>query len=480
MTRTAAPSPRPLRSETPLAAVATRARGALGSYAEGAVGALALTGIVTGALGVALAGAERPSFLSPSRLHGDAPWLAGPLAGRWPSLTHLVGSLRWDVTLALLAMTACWALAVACAQRVRLPGVLAAVALSDLALTLAPPFSLTDTFNYLHYGRMLPLFGLNPYTALPIQAAADPAYPYSTWHHLPSPYGPLFTLLMELLAPFGLATAYWILKVAIGLAALAVAGLTVALARALGRDPARAVAFVALNPLVLVYGVGGVHNDVLFMALLLGGALLAVRRRELLGGSAWAFAAAIKLSAGLAIPVLVAGAGRRGRAAIGVALGGAAMLVMTWLAFRGHLPNDADQARLVASLSAPNLLGLAAGRGGLDAQLRGELDVALVLVSAGLVLWTWRTRDWITATAWAMALLIVTLGWAMPWYVLWVLPFAALSRRAAPRAAAIALTVFLLAVWAPATPPLLHRLGARPGATAVGRDNARFLHTLLR
>jgi peptide/nickel transport system permease protein len=46
------------------------------------------------------------------------------------------------------------------------------------------------------------------------------------------------------------------------------------LARRLGRDPAAAVALVALNPLVLVYGVGGVHNDVLFMALLLGGALL--------------------------------------------------------------------------------------------------------------------------------------------------------------------------------------------------------------
>jgi hypothetical protein len=480
MTRAAVPSPRPLGSENPQTAVATRARGALGPIAEGAAGALALTGIVTGALGIALAAAERPSFLAPPRLHGDAPWLAGPLAGRWPRLTEVVGSLRWDVTLALMAMTACWALAVACAPRVRLAGVLAAVAVADVVSTLPPPFSLSDTFNYLHYGRMLPLYGLNPYTALPLQAAADPSYAYSTWHHLPSPYGPLFTLTTELLAPLGLATAYWTLKIAIGLAALAVAGLTVALARALGRDPARAVAFVALNPLVLVYGIGGVHNDVLFMALLLGGALLALRRREVLGGSAWAFAVAIKLSAGLAIPVLVAGASRRGRAAAGVALGGGAMLVLTWLAFAGRLPNIGDQAKLVASLSLPNLLGVAAGRGGLDAQLRGELDVALVLISIGLVAWTWRTRDWVTATAWTLTLLIVTLGWAMPWYVLWVLPFAALSERAAPRAAAIALTVFLLAVWAPATEPLLHRLGARPGATDVGREHSRFLETLLR
>jgi hypothetical protein len=481
MTRTAVPSHGLFnRPVPPTSAVATRARGAFGPIVEGAVGALALTGIVAGACGIALAAAERPSFLAPPTLHGDAPWLAGPLAGAWPSLTRSVGALRWDVTLALLAMTACWALAVACASRVRLLGVLVAAGLADLALTLSPPFSLGDTFNYLHYGRMLPLFGLNPYTSLPIQASADPAYPYSTWHHLPSPYGPLFTLLTELVAPLSLAAAYWILKALTGLCALALAVLTAALARALGREPARAVAVVALNPLVLVYGVGGVHNDVLFMALLLGGALLALKRRELLGGSAWAAAAAIKLSAGLAIPILIAGSGRRGRAAAGVALGGAAMLLMTWLAFHGHLPNDATQAKLVAGLSLPNLLGLAAGHGGLDAQLREQLQIALALGAVALIVWTWRTRDWPPAVAWAMTLLVVTLGWAMPWYVLWVLPFAALARRGAPRAAVIALTVFLLAIWAPATAPLLHRLGAHPTHTATGRANNRFMQRLLR
>jgi hypothetical protein len=464
----------------PLSAVATRARGALGPLAEGAVGAIAMTGVVTGALGVALAAAERPSFLAPPRLHGDAPWLAGPLAGMWPRLTHVIGSLQWDFTLTLLAMTACWALAVACAPRMRLTAVFVAVGLSVFVLTLAPPFSLTDTFNYLHYGRMQPLYGLNPYAALPIQAATDQAYAYSTWHHLLSPYGPLFTVFTEVLARFSLPTAYWILKIVIGLAALAVAALTAALARELGREPARAVAFVGLNPLVLVYGVGGVHNDVLFMALLLGGALLTFKRHEALGGSAWAAAVAVKLSAGLAIPILLAGSARRGRAAIGLALGGAAMLLMTWLEFQGHLPNDTDQARLVANLSLPNLLGIAAGHGGLDAQLRGELDVALVLLTLGLMIWTWRTRDWVTGAAWGFALLILTLGWAMPWYVLWVLPFAALSRRAGPRAIAIALTIFLLAIWVPATGPFLHQRHLSPGATAVGRDNARFMHRLLR
>jgi hypothetical protein len=435
---------------------------------------------VAGATVIALVAAERPSFLAPPRLHGDAPWLAGPLAGRWPELTTAIGSLRWDVTLVLLAMTVCWVLAAACAPRAGLGMVLLAVVAADLVFTLAPPFSLTDTFNYLHYGRMLPLYGLDPYTVLPIQANADVAYRYSTWHHLTSPYGPLFTLGTELLAPLSLPVAYWVLKASVGVAAVAVAVLVALLARRLGRDPARAVAFVALNPLVLVYGIGGVHNDVFFMALLLGGALLALSRRELLGGSAWAAAAAIKLSAGLAIPILVAGSARRGRAAAGVALGGVGVLAVTWLGFRGHLPDDVTQARLVAGLSLPNLVGLALGHGGLDAQLRGQLEVAVAVITIGLTAWTWRTRRWETAAAWAMALLVLSLGWAMPWYVLWVLPFAALARHGAPRAAAIAMTVFLLAVWAPATAPMLHRLGAHPTHTATGRANSRFMRALLR
>ena len=165
-----------------------------------------------------------------------------------------------------------------------------------------------------------------PVHDLPIAAAADPAYPYSApgttsrartgrCSRSPPRRWRAFSLAGRLLGAEGRGGRGGRSRVAV---------LVALLARELGRDPARAVAFVALNPLVLVYGVGGVHNDVFFMALLLGGALLALNRREVLGGGAWAAAAAIKLSAGLAIPILVAGSRRRGRAAAGVALGGAA------------------------------------------------------------------------------------------------------------------------------------------------------------
>jgi hypothetical protein len=358
--------------------------------------------------------------------------------------------------------------------------VLAAVAIAVVVLTLAPPFSLTDTFNYLHYGRMGPLYGLNPYVHLPLEASADPAYVFSTWHHLRSPYGPLFTFGLQGLAHLGLPAAYWTLKAAVGLAALAVAGLVAVLARDHGRDPATAVAFTMLNPLVLVYGVGGVHNDVFVFALLLGGAVLARRRAAALGGGVWAAAVAIKLSAGLALPFLLLGARRRWHALIGLAVGAVAAGVLVLLAFGGHLPNDAEQSKLTMSLSPANLLGIALGRGGIDPALRRDLSVVLVLGTLALAAWAWRTRDWTAGAAWAAVLLLLCLGWVMPWYVLWVLPFAALSTRGAPRAAAIAMTVFLLAIWAPASPPALHRLGAHPGATTTGKVNNRFMHALLR
>ena len=189
---------------------------------------------------------------------------------------------------------------------------------------------------------------------------------------------------------------------------------------------------------------------------------------------------AIKLSAGLALPFLLIGARRRVPTAAGLLAGLAAAAALVSAHYGGHFPNDAQQSQLTMGLSPANLLGLAIGHGGLDAGLRRILEVVLITGTAALAWWTWWTRDWAAGAAWAAVLLLVTLGWVMPWYVLWILPFAALTRRGGPRAAAIALTVFLLAIWVPATGPALHRLGAHVTATPTGRVNNVFLHALLR
>ena len=70
-------------------------------------------------------------------------------------------------------------------------------------------------------------------------------------------------------------------------------------ARLRGIDPVRAVALVGLNPLLIVYGVGGGHNDLLMLLAVAGSRL---RRpglaRERLGGALTMLAIAIKLTGG--------------------------------------------------------------------------------------------------------------------------------------------------------------------------------------
>ena len=118
------------------------------ALAQRAVGAAVLTGIAIVCAGFALAAAERPSFLAPPTLHGrDPAWLAGPLAGHWPALGHAVGTLRWDATLGLLALTALWLLAVALARALGPVVVAVALAVAVTVITLAPPYSLWDSFK---------------------------------------------------------------------------------------------------------------------------------------------------------------------------------------------------------------------------------------------------------------------------------------------------------------------------------------------
>ena len=221
--------------------------------------------IVGLSLAIVLVAAERPSLLSGPAQRGFPGWMVGPLAHRLPGLPDSPPMLQADLTRALALLGLAWLVALLCAPRVPSPIVWGAVVATHVVLLLGPPLSLTDVFNYLHYGRMPATYGVNPYAALPLTVRQDPAYHFSNWHHLPSPYGPLLTLLTEGLAPLSLPTAYWVWKALLLAAALGTLALVALAARRLGRSPQAAVALVGLNPLVLVYGIGGAHNEPLVL-----------------------------------------------------------------------------------------------------------------------------------------------------------------------------------------------------------------------
>src|ERR671934_158598 len=162
-----------------------------------------------------------------------------------------------------------------------------------------PLFS-TDIFNYVAYARMGALYHVNPYLHGASAIAGDPSVPFTgpTWLHTPTAYGPLFTLISYALVPLGVAGTMWALKALTGLAALGCAALVWTCAKRLGLRPVPAMLFFALNPLLLIYAVGGGHNDVLMALPLIAGALLILDGKPELGGAALAAAVAIQGTAG--------------------------------------------------------------------------------------------------------------------------------------------------------------------------------------
>jgi hypothetical protein len=530
-----------------------RARELAGADTGVLTGVLALATIVALSLFVVLMAANRPSILTPTTHIGYFPrWMAGPLGGLLSGFTNNGTTLKYWFTGAVVAMYAGYLVALKRAPRLPARWVVAAIVAAHSIFLLSPPLALTDLFNYVNYGRMEVVHNLNPYTTIPIlEPHNDPSFLLSNWHQLLSPYGPLFTLLTFAVVPLGVAASFWALKAVLAAASLATILLVWQCARLLGRDPLTAIAFVGLNPIVLVWGLGGDHNDFLMMFFIVLGfyLLLLARARtqdpaggeseagrvglageagrvggegearreggrsssalrgwllplsvlDVGAGAAFVTATAIKASGGILIPVVLAGLLRAPRALVQVLSGMIVAVVVvgaaSLLAFGLHIPDLSTQGSLVTSESVPNLIGLAAGAGGESAGLREGLSgvlVALVLACCWLA-WGGRrpaagrpaagsisaAARSITASGWASVALLVTLSWVLPWYVLWVLPLAAVSSSRRLRTAALVIGVYLIVAWAPASGLLWNAIGFHPEKTTLGRLHQRWVKELL-
>jgi hypothetical protein len=67
-----------------------------------------------------------------------------------------------------------------------------------------------------------------------------------------------------------------------------------------------------------------------------------------------------------------------------------------------------------------------------------------------MIVWTWRGHEAIGAAGWAFLALLVSIASLAPWYLVWLLPLAAVGRSRALQAAALAATLCLVAVHLPA------------------------------
>lgn len=223
-----------------------------------------------------------------------------------------------------VGVTALYALFFAAARLARgRPGALGVVAVAVVAAlmqalaVLAPYAVSSDVFSYAIYGRIYAVYGASPYLEAPIRFASDPFYPYVYWMHVPSFYGPLWTLVSGWIVQVAgaaspdegaVGTAILLFRLTQAASALAAALAVFLLLRR--ADPERSLVgavLVAWCPLVVVESGLSAHNDVLMSLLIVVGLVLAWSRRPLLAIAAVAsivLAGLVKLTALALLPLL--------------------------------------------------------------------------------------------------------------------------------------------------------------------------------
>ncbi|MCH0541089.1 polyprenol phosphomannose-dependent alpha 1,6 mannosyltransferase MptB [Streptomyces sp. MUM 203J] len=159
-------------------------------------------------------------------------------------------------------------------------------------LLLAPPLYSADVYSYIAQGAMVveghDVYAAGPSVLDPAGLGGDAAASVGGhWTDTPAPYGPVFLLVAEGVVQ---ATDGRIVPAVLGMRLVAVGALALivwALLRLAPRGARDGALWLgALNPLMIVHVVGGMHNDGLMIALLLAGAALALRGRRWIAGSA--------------------------------------------------------------------------------------------------------------------------------------------------------------------------------------------------
>ncbi|MCW2551853.1 MAG: alpha-(1-_6)-mannopyranosyltransferase [Mycobacterium sp.] len=326
-----------------------------------------------------------------------------------------------------------------------------------------PVFS-RDAYSYLAQGALL-RDGLDPYVVGPIDnpnSLLDNVSPI--WTTTTAPYGPAFILVAKfvtLVVGNDVVSGTMLLRLCMlpGLVMLIWAAPRVA--RHVGANAAAALWICVLNPLVIIHLMGGVHNEMLMVGLMMAGIALTFANHPAWGVSLIAIAVAVKATAGIALPFLVwvwmrQLRQRRSLASSAPAFatataGSAGIFVVVFAVLSllagvglGWLTALAGSVKIINWLTVPtaaaNLINVVGGLL-LPVNFYAVLDVtriigvAIIAISLPLLWWRFRHDDREALAGIALALLVVVLfvPAALPWYYTW--PLAVLSALAQSRSA---------------------------------------------
>lgn len=338
-----------------------------------------------------------------------------------------------------------WRLALQVRGRMAWTIVLVGVAAFSLALLFFYPLDAGDIFDNIMHGRILGVYGANPFQNAPKMFSGDPFLPYTVWKRTPSAYGPIWEALaggVARLAGNGMLTNIFAFKL-LGAGFLLIGlGLVYVILRRLAPERALAgVVLLAWNPIVLYETVGNGHNDIAMAVWILAAVWAVLGRRYTLAILALLVGVTVKLIPLLLLPIVVVIALRdlpnaraRLHFLVVTTLAGAAFLVMAYGPFWHGLEGLGLYRRthlFTSSLPATIYAGLNLGLG--LKNIGPQVSMVAGSVTALFVLWqSWRTWRDHSALAFSQAsfnilmfYLLVTCMWFQQWYTIWPLVLAA-------------------------------------------------------
>ncbi|HEX4394834.1 MAG TPA: alpha-(1-_6)-mannopyranosyltransferase A [Mycobacterium sp.] len=337
-------------------------------------------------------------------------------------------------------------------------------------LLLSVPLFSRDTYSYLAQGALL-RDGFDPYAVGPIDnpnALLDNVSPI--WTITTAPYGPAFIMIAKLITMLvgnHVIAGTMLLRLCMLPGFVLLIWATPRIARHIGANVPIALWICALNPLVIIHLMGGVHNEMLMVGLMAAGIALTLNSRHIPGIALIAVGVAVKATAGIALPFMVwvwmrhlcERRGYRPLRAFAAAAGTSVVIFVAVFAVLsgvagvglGWLTALAGSVKIINWLSIPTLAAnLIHAIGGLFfsvsfyavLQITRAVGIAIVVVALPLLWWRFRhdDRQAITGIAWAMLVVVLFAPAALPWYYSW--PLAVLAPLAQSRRAVAAIAAF--------------------------------------
>ena len=191
------------------------------------------------------------------------------------------------IVVVFLLITYAWAILIFRRRQDKgLLSILTLALLLCILLTIIPPLVSKDVFSNIFYGKIAARYHDNPYLITPQRFGSDQLMIYTSlnWKNTAIVYGPLhtyFSMFLNLVAGQGITANIFVFKGAMAFFHLANIIIVWSMLGSLAPRRQRfGTMLYAWNPLVLALGVGGGHNDIMMMTLVLLALYLLVKGRK--------------------------------------------------------------------------------------------------------------------------------------------------------------------------------------------------------